>query len=282
MLRCSTEFVKPPPVRRRSGAHQRRLPLRQPAAHADSHEVKAIIVASGAAFAGGMGFAALSLPQAATAVPLAVALVGGVYALRGRLTPPQPSASLDASLAQAMPAWNEGRRAALEGMVASLAGPAYAAHAVRCSALAAMLAEQLALNAEETSHVTLAAAVHVLPIAYPPVEDFALEGCAFRAFSLEAAQSVLARTASPQVARISAEVRERWDGSGLPARLSRESISMGGRVVAAACAFDHASLAGLEAGLEVIRQGSGSAYDPVVAAEILHLFRQPWQQRVAA
>ena len=291
MLRCLRPFVKPPARPRGTDAgccaHSTfagsgNPPLAEWLVRADTHGVKAIVVASGAAFAGGVGFAALSLPQAVTAVPLAAALLGGAYALRGRLIPALPAASLDASLAQAMPAWNAGRRTALEGMVAEFAGPEYAAHALRCSALAAMLAEQLALNADETSHVTLAAAVHVLPVAYPPAEDFALRGCAFDASSVEAAYNVLARTSSPEVARISAEFRERWDGAGIPARLARESISMGGRIVAAVCAFDHASVAGKEVGLEAVRDGSATAFDPVVVAELAHLFRQPWQQRVAA
>ena len=40
--------------------------------------------------------------------------------------------------------------------------------------------------------------------------------------------------------------------------------------------------AGLAAGLDAIRAGSGEAFDPVVAAELIHLFREPWQLQVAA
>gem|GEM_PF-6578474 len=245
--------------------------------------MKATLGATGAVSAAAVAAAVLwHLPMAvATALPLAFGCAGCAIAWRGRLLPAQ-GASLDASLARAVPQWSSGRHAALEGVVAELAGPAYGAHALRCAQLAELLAEQLALSPDEAPYIGLAAAVHVLPVAFPASEDDVVEGCGFTSEALVAAWAALARTAPPEVVQMVGELRERWDGGGLPAKLAREDISMGGRLLAAVCAFDHASAGGLEAGLQAIRDGSGSAFDPVVAAEILHLFRQPWQQRLAA
>jgi hypothetical protein len=53
-------------------------------------------------------------------------------------------------------------------------------------------------------------------------------------------------------------------------------------ILATVCRFDHASAAGLEDGLQFIREGSGTAFDPVVVAEVIHRFREPWQSRLAA
>jgi HD-GYP domain-containing protein (c-di-GMP phosphodiesterase class II) len=244
--------------------------------------VKATIVAVGAVLAGSLGIAAIWMPPAAGAVPAVVACAGCAYAWLGRRPSGATTASLDASLATAVPQWGAGRRAALEGMVAELAGPAYAAHALRCAVLADLLAEHLALSPEEAPHVSLAAAVHVLPVAFPAEEDAIVEACEFPSIAISAASAALARTAPAEVVRMAAELRERWDGTGVPARLEREDISMGGRLLTTVCAFDHAAAAGLDVGLQAVRDGSGSVFDPVVATELLHLFRQPWQQRLAA
>ncbi|MBK9344669.1 MAG: hypothetical protein IPN07_16905 [Dehalococcoidia bacterium] len=186
------------------------------------------------------------------------------------------------TFARALPDWREGRRAALEGLVAEFVGRAATEHAVRCAALAAMVAEQLGFRPEETADATLAAVLHVLPAAFPEHEDGEGAGCDFSGGAIATARALLERSAPADVAQGAAEVRERWDGKGRPASLSREAISALGRVTATVCAFDHASAAGLAAGLDAIRAGSGEAFDPVVAAELIHLFREPWQLQVAA
>lgn len=189
---------------------------------------------------------------------------------------------IDTSLKRALPEWRAGRHQALEGMVAEFAGPDATAHALRCAALVERLAEQVALSAEETAALALASIVHVLPAAFPESEDNNITGCCFGVTAIISATSVLARVAPEDVVRVAAEANERWDGSGRPGRLMGEGISMGGRILAAACRFDHASASGLEPGLMLVRQESGLALDPVVAAELIHLFREPWQRQVAA
>ncbi|MGE0601286.1 MAG: HD-GYP domain-containing protein [Dehalococcoidia bacterium] len=189
---------------------------------------------------------------------------------------------IDSSLKRALPEWRAGRHQALEGMVAEFAGPAATAHALRCSALVDRLAEQLVLSQEEARALALASIVHVLPGAFPEAEDTEAVGCAFGVTAITSAIAVLERVAPADVVRVAGEANERWDGSGRPGRLVGEGISMGGRILAAACQFDHESSAGLEAALNKVRRESGTAFDPVVAAELIHLFREPWQKQVAA
>lgn len=262
--------------------------LRERRGDADNHGVK-VRTWPVAAFAGGVLGAGLSAaagsPEAAQvamfAAPggVAVALAAaGAWHFTHRARPD----TFNLSFASALPEWRAGRRGALEGMVAEFAGPAATAHALRCSALADLLAEQLALQAAEAADLVLAGALHVLPAAFPENEDARQEGCAFSAPAIAAATAVLGRTAPAGAAQTAMEVRERWDGSGVPGRLAGEQCSLGGRILAAICAFDHASGEGLERGLEALRQGSGSAFDPVVVSEVLYLFREPWQSKVAA
>lgn len=194
----------------------------------------------------------------------------------------RPRDELQSTLATAMPEWRAGRRAGIEAMVAMFAGPQATAHAIRCAALAASLAEQLSLHAEEIADISLAAALHVIPVAFPDHEDGLADGCAFGATAIAAAAEVLERTAPPAVARMVSEIGERWDGTGVPNRIAGDECSPGGRVVASVCAFDHASKEGLKAGIDAVRAGSGSAFDPVVAAELIHLFRESWETRMAA
>lgn len=256
---------------------------------ADNHGVKpglipgVVLLLAVAALTAAHAFGVIPIPWAVSGAGAVVSLLAFlieplvVRAIRAGKAP-----VLDASLVTAVPEWRAGRRSALEGMVAEFAGPRATAHALRCAALADMLAEQLALLPAETADVSLAALVHVLPAAFPEVEDATFVNCEFSLSSLSSAIAVLERSAPAGVARLAAEVCERWDGTGRPNRLAGEGISMGGRVLAAACLFDHASTTNLEAGIELVRSQSGKSFDPVVASELIHLFREPWQRQVAA
>jgi len=174
------------------------------------------------------------------------------------------------------------RPADVEEVVAGLVGPAATAHAHRCAALVDMLRDHLALRTEEADHLRLAATLHVLPVAFPTTEDSKPANCEFEPGAIHAASAKLRRLAPEESVLFASEVCERWDGAGGPNLLATEEISLGGRILATVCRFDHASAAGLEDGLRFIREGSGTAFDPVVVAEVIHLFREPWQSRVAA
>ncbi|MGE3072980.1 MAG: HD-GYP domain-containing protein [Dehalococcoidia bacterium] len=223
----------------------------------------------------------VGIPLGAIGAGFGVAMValaaGPLAARRGNSRP-----VINSSLKRALPEWRAGRHEALEAMVAQFAGPEATAHALRCSNIVDRLAEQLVLSAEETRALALASIVHVLPAAFPEAEDVEARACEFGVTAITSATAVLDRVAPADVVRIAAEANERWDGSGRPGRLAGEGISMGGRILATACQFDHAAKAGLDAGLSKVRNESGSALDPVVAAELVHLFREPWQKQVAA
>jgi len=69
---------------------------------------------------------------------------------------------------------------------------------------------------------------------------------------------------------------ERWDGSGYPGALVGEEISLFARVAAVADVFDavtserwHAPAVPPRQGVEIIRSGAGSAFDPAVVEAFL-------------
>jgi HD-GYP domain-containing protein (c-di-GMP phosphodiesterase class II) len=69
---------------------------------------------------------------------------------------------------------------------------------------------------------------------------------------------------------------ERWDGSGYPGGLIGEEISLVARIAAVADVFDavtsarwHAPPVPLAEGLEIVREGSGTAFDPQVVDAFL-------------
>jgi putative two-component system response regulator len=71
---------------------------------------------------------------------------------------------------------------------------------------------------------------------------------------------------------------ERWNGSGYPSGLIGEEIALFARIAAVAdvfCAVTserfHAQALSLEEGIEVVRAGSGSAFDPAVVEAFLDL-----------
>ena len=69
---------------------------------------------------------------------------------------------------------------------------------------------------------------------------------------------------------------ERWDGSGYPGALMGEEISLFARIAAVADVFDavtseryHARAVPAAEGVEIVRAGAGTAFDPSVAAAFL-------------
>ena len=69
---------------------------------------------------------------------------------------------------------------------------------------------------------------------------------------------------------------ERWDGSGYPRALVGEEISLFARIAAVADVFNavtseryHAPAAPPEEGVEIVRAGAGTAFDPAVVDAFL-------------
>lgn len=171
--------------------------------------------------------------------------------------------------------WNSGDSRALEAVLASLAGSPAAAHALRTAALCAELGVQLALEAEDCEQLSLAAALHVLRPSGPDCEASCPGNPDPEVVEIIAGLA-------PEAWRIAGEVHERWDGAGYPLGLAGEAISLPGRTLGAACGFDRASAGGREEAIAAIRAGSGATFDPVIASELIHLFRAPWPLQRAA
>jgi HD-GYP domain-containing protein (c-di-GMP phosphodiesterase class II) len=74
---------------------------------------------------------------------------------------------------------------------------------------------------------------------------------------------------------------ERWDGSGYPSGLIGEEISLFSRIAAVADVFDavtseryHAPAVPRRQGVELIRAGAGSSFDPMVVETFLETIRR--------
>jgi len=172
-------------------------------------------------------------------------------------------------LPQAVDAWKNGDVSSLEQLVEVAAGEAASAHASRTAALAYTLAEPLSLTHAEVNDLVLAVLVHPLGAVLagaeatcPPSHEAAMRAARML-------EQVAAARGAGDVLR---HFGERWDGRG-PEGLAGEQLVLGGRIFAAIEAFDKASEAGLEAAIHEMRAGSGSAFDPVITTELIHLFR---------
>ncbi len=172
-------------------------------------------------------------------------------------------------LPQAISAWQRGDVAPFEQILEATLGESAMAHASRTAALAHTLAEPLSLSPGEVSDIVLAALVHPLGAGLQGRNKYSPEGPGSARRAAEMLDRIPAASGAAAVLR---HFDERWDGGG-PGGLSGEQVMLGGRILAAIDAFDRASEAGLEPALAEVRKGSGGAFDPVVAAELVHLFR---------
>ncbi len=260
--------------------------LRETTADAENHGVMKVwwpgaLVAAGIVFFGAVRSGTVVMPgptmtaSAAGGGGVAAAAIAGL-ALHRRRTGER---IVDGGLRAAVQRWDEGEVDSVTQWVADLVSQEAANHAARTASLCQHMADQLAVRPDETDELLLAAFAHVSPGAFETGDG----QCGSHAEeALATAVAAVTAAAHPTAGTILAQVGERWDGSGSPRGLAGEAALLRGRILAVACAFDRASVKGLEAGLTAIREGSGSAFDPVVAAELLHLFREPWQLRQAA
>lgn len=172
-------------------------------------------------------------------------------------------------LPHAIAAWRRGEVAPLEQMLEATIGESAAAHAARTAALAHTLAEPLILGEDEVKDLVLAALIHPLgatlageKVTCPPARG-----------SAERATRMLERIpVAAGAADVLRDFEERWDGAG-PRGVAGENLLIGSRILAVIEAFDRASEAGLDAALAEVRAGSGGPFDPVVAGELVYLFR---------
>jgi response regulator RpfG family c-di-GMP phosphodiesterase len=156
-------------------------------------------------------------------------------------------------------------------------------HAQRVAELAAAIAEELGLDADTVEHVRLAGRLHdvgkigiretvlnkpgkLTPEEYDHVKDHVRIG-------LDILSPLLSHL-GPVLDYIR-DHHEHWDGGGYPRRLAGEDISLGGRILTAADAFDalisrRAYRDGVEGAIamQVLEQTVGQLLDPRVFATL--------------
>jgi cyclic di-GMP phosphodiesterase len=154
------------------------------------------------------------------------------------------------------------------------------AHIRRIGSYSALLARLLGLDEEEVRAIDLAAPMHdVGKVAIP--DAILLKPGGLSPGEREVMQrhaqighDILANSGSPLLdlaAEIALTHHERIDGRGYPAHLSGEKIPLAGRIVAIADVFDaltsdrpYRARLPLERALEVMREGRGTHFDPVL------------------
>jgi HD-GYP domain-containing protein (c-di-GMP phosphodiesterase class II) len=161
-------------------------------------------------------------------------------------------------------------------------------HSERVAALSRRLAAEIGEGSDVQGHAELSALLHdVGKIAVPdsilnkPGKLEPAEYAAMKEHPLHGAR-ILANIQSPLVTAIIPGVRhhhERWDGTGYPDGLAGENIPLLGRVIGVADVVDALTSArsyrgamSIDAAAELIRQGSGSHFDPRIADAALALY----------
>jgi two-component system cell cycle response regulator len=155
-------------------------------------------------------------------------------------------------------------------------------HLAGVAELAAAVAEELGLDAEERDEVRRAAELHdVGKMAIPdailtkpgPLDQAEWEF--IRKHTLIGERIIGAAPALVPVARLVRSSHERWDGGGYPDGLAGEAIPLGSRIIAACDAYEAMvgerpySVAMVDArALEEMDNGAGGQFDPRVAAAV--------------
>ncbi|MFI5213723.1 MAG: response regulator [Gemmatimonadales bacterium] len=142
-------------------------------------------------------------------------------------------------------------------------------HSMRVSGLAAHVAAELGLSADEVENVRMAGRLHDLGRIVAKAEQS--EGAA-----AEAAGRILEplRQHAAVVDAIRSQF-ERWDGSGAPAHRKGDAIAVGGRILAAVNRFDELTegaedgqSAAPDVALKKLKELSGTALDPAVVSAL--------------
>lgn len=166
--------------------------------------------------------------------------------------------------------------------------PYTAGHQQRTAELAAAIARQLGVPADEIDGIYLAGVVHDVGKIHVPAEILSrpgqLSGNEFDLLKVhpEAGYVILKKADFPwPIADMVRQHHERIDGSGYPHGLKGEEILLGARILAVADVLEsmvshrpYRPALGLEAALEEITAGQGRLYDPEVAAAAVKVLRE--------
>ncbi len=169
-----------------------------------------------------------------------------------------------------------------------LRDPYTAGHERRVAAIAVAIAHQLGLSESQQEGIRIGALLHDVGKFSVPTEILTYPGKLSQSQMQliqehpQTGYEVLRSIEFPwPIADIAHQHHERFDGSGYPRGLKGEEIKLEARIVAVADVVEAMSShrpyrpsRGLEPALQEIEAGSGTRYDPVVAAACLHVFRQ--------
>ena len=170
-------------------------------------------------------------------------------------------------------------------------------HLVRVSLYCEALARKLGIEEREVHLIKIASLLHdVGKLGIP--DSVMLKPGRFTQYERQLMQKhtvfggrILADSDS-RIVQLAGEIalghHEKWDGSGYPAGLSGEQIPMAARIVAIADVFDAVSSArrykasySLSESFQMIEEGAGSHFDPVVSEAFLQisdLIEQIWEK----
>jgi response regulator RpfG family c-di-GMP phosphodiesterase len=151
-------------------------------------------------------------------------------------------------------------------------------HSMRVSGLAAHVAAQLGLQAEEIENIRMAGRLHDLGRIVSKDERMrrVSDPGGFGGTAAEAAARILEplRQHAAVVDAVKSQF-EHWDGSGSPAHAKGDVIPIGGRIIAVVNKFDEltdgagdGAAAVPDAALKKVREWSGSAFDPAVVSAL--------------
>ncbi len=165
--------------------------------------------------------------------------------------------------------------------------PYTAGHQQRVAKLANALARELGLSPDRTEATRIAALLHdVGKIAVPsellskPGKLSELEYQLIRQHPVVSYDILRSIEFPYPIAQYALEHHEKYDGSGYPAGLAGETISLESRIICVADVMDamvshrpYRPSLGLEAALSEIELSSGTLYDPAVVTACIALFR---------
>jgi putative two-component system response regulator len=157
-------------------------------------------------------------------------------------------------------------------------------HSMRVSGLAAHVAAELALSADDVENVRMAGRLHDLGNIVAKNERMrrVSDPGGFGGPAAEAASRILEplRQHAAVVDAIKSQF-EHWDGTGVPKHRKGDDIPMGGRIIAVVNCFDELTDGAEdgkaivpEAALGIVKQSAGTAFDPAVVSALEAVVRR--------
>jgi putative nucleotidyltransferase with HDIG domain len=206
-------------------------------------------------------------------------LAYGIISLRTRIEHEQHSKILRQSLEQSIQ---------IIAATVEARDPYTAGHQRRVSELATAIAQEIGLNEEEIQGIHFAALIHDLGKIHIPAEILSKPGKLSEIeFMLikthpQAGYDILKDVKFPwPIADIILQHHEKMDGSGYPHGLKGDQIRLESKIITVADVVEamsshrpYRAAVGIEPAMDEIRDGKGSAYDPIIVDACLKLFNE--------